>query len=334
MPLPRLQHTFKDDGAFYFSTELVPGVSMSQLTEEQKQVVTEELLEVHSRFWKHHTCWQPKSDIEKGSYVFCHNDLGQHNVIVDPETLKINAIIDWEYGGFWPEWFEQPYWKRKGPSAPLRGEEDDRERCREWLITLNGKVPPSTDPAGSGVVVEGAETLNPNNAGDGSLIPGSFVRLVITFAVPFILAYVAHTHKREQQQLQQIRDEVRHFIRTFESVSPINERIREGVDEVQRRYVRGHAPVYRADDPDVTPDKLKEVAQEATQTYLEGRYRSVIRTRVYAHLGQKDYKEVVDLIRQQIISAAGINEEATKIIDEDDAKGSARASEDCGDGEN
>ncbi len=40
IPLPRLQHTFEDDGAFYFSTELVPGVSMSQLTEEQKQVVT------------------------------------------------------------------------------------------------------------------------------------------------------------------------------------------------------------------------------------------------------------------------------------------------------
>lgn len=60
----------------------------------------------------------------------------------------------------------------------------------------------------------------------------------------------------------------------------------------------------------------------------------MIRTRVYAHLGQKDYKEVVDLIRQQIISAAGINEEATKIIDEEDPKRSARASEDCGEGEN
>lgn len=72
--------------------------------------------------------------VEGGSYVVCHNDLGQYNVIVDPDTLKIKAIIDWEYGGFWPEWFEQPYWKRKGPSAPLGGEEDDRERCREWLL--------------------------------------------------------------------------------------------------------------------------------------------------------------------------------------------------------
>ncbi|KAJ0159804.1 hypothetical protein CTA2_9087 [Colletotrichum tanaceti] len=160
IPLPRLQYTFEDDGAFYFSTELVPGVSMSRLAEEQKQVVTKELLKhiaklkslrsdtpgvpgqpllcapnrVHSRFWKHHSCWRPRPGMEKGNYVFCHNDLGQHNVIVDPQTLKINAIIDWEYGGFWPEWFERPYWEREGPSAPLGGEEDDRDRCRDWLL--------------------------------------------------------------------------------------------------------------------------------------------------------------------------------------------------------
>ncbi len=29
-----------------------------------------------------------------GKYVFCHNDLGKHNVIVNPDTLKIKAIID------------------------------------------------------------------------------------------------------------------------------------------------------------------------------------------------------------------------------------------------
>lgn len=160
IPLPTLQHTFEDDGAFYFSTELVPGISMSELAEEQKQVVTKELLEhvatlkslrsdcpgvpgeallcapnrVHNGRWKYNTCWRPKPNTGEESYVFCHNDLGQHNVIVDPETLKIAAIIDWEYGGFWPEWFEQPYWQRQGPGAPLDGEEDDRARCREWLL--------------------------------------------------------------------------------------------------------------------------------------------------------------------------------------------------------
>ena len=28
-------------------------------------------------------------------FVLCHNDLSQHNVIVDETTLRVNAILDW-----------------------------------------------------------------------------------------------------------------------------------------------------------------------------------------------------------------------------------------------
>lgn len=52
---------------------------------------------------------------------------------MDPETFKINAIIDWEFAGFWPEWFERSFFERPGPSVALGDEEDDRERCRQWL---------------------------------------------------------------------------------------------------------------------------------------------------------------------------------------------------------
>ena len=38
--------------------------------------------------------------------MFCHNDFSTHNVIVNPSTLKVNAIIDWEYAGFYPVEFE------------------------------------------------------------------------------------------------------------------------------------------------------------------------------------------------------------------------------------
>ena len=49
--------------------------------------------------------WKPKiSEIEK--YTFCHNDLAQQNIMVDPETLEPVAIIDWEYSGFYPPGFE------------------------------------------------------------------------------------------------------------------------------------------------------------------------------------------------------------------------------------
>lgn len=62
---------------------------------------------------------------ETDDLVFCHNDLSANNVIVDPDTLKIKAIIDWEYAGFFPPEFDMPYFRRPGPSIPLEGETDD-----------------------------------------------------------------------------------------------------------------------------------------------------------------------------------------------------------------
>ncbi|KAJ5106051.1 hypothetical protein NUU61_003398 [Penicillium alfredii] len=58
-------------------------------------------------------------------YNFCHNDLSQSNILVDPETLKIRAIIDWEYAGFFPKSFEGLFYKRMGPSVAFNGEPDD-----------------------------------------------------------------------------------------------------------------------------------------------------------------------------------------------------------------
>ena len=43
-------------------------------------------------------------------YIYCHNDLAQQNIVVDPQTLKIIALIDWEYSGFFPPEFEKPFW--------------------------------------------------------------------------------------------------------------------------------------------------------------------------------------------------------------------------------
>lgn len=59
--------------------------------------------------------------------VFSHNDLNVDNVIVDPDTLKIKAIIDWEYAGFYPPGFDRPFYKRVGGSVALEGEVDDTE---------------------------------------------------------------------------------------------------------------------------------------------------------------------------------------------------------------
>lgn len=58
------------------------------------------------------------------SLVFCHDDLSANNVNVDPASLKIKAIVDWDYSGFLPPEFERPFYKRSDPSIVLPGEVD------------------------------------------------------------------------------------------------------------------------------------------------------------------------------------------------------------------
>ena len=70
---------------------------------------------------------------ESEDLTFCHNDLSANNVIVNPETLKVNAIIDWEYAGFYPEQFERKFYKRTGPSVALDGEVNDEERLLDIM---------------------------------------------------------------------------------------------------------------------------------------------------------------------------------------------------------
>lgn len=166
LPLPRLQCIYEDDGAFNHCTEYVEGVSMEELSDMDKKVVTKELLQhlstlkslrsdtpgmpgesllyppqrVTRQGWKMDSCWRPRSEIH-GDFVFCHNDLVPDNIIVDPKTLKIKAILDWEFGGFWPEWFEREFWEREVPGSALDREEDDVERCRQWLQDNCDEVP-------------------------------------------------------------------------------------------------------------------------------------------------------------------------------------------------
>ncbi|CAH0023378.1 unnamed protein product [Clonostachys rhizophaga] len=56
--------------------------------------------------WRGMKRWKtlPRSEPE---YVFQHGDLGAHNVIVNPDTLQVTALIDWEYAGFYPPGMER-----------------------------------------------------------------------------------------------------------------------------------------------------------------------------------------------------------------------------------
>lgn len=155
IPVPTVYCDFEDDDAYYLITEYVQGVSMSDLTEDQKAVVCEEL-QVHlttlltlrsNRLGgpsgivvpPHRVLRRTETDdwhlkaSHSQDYVFCHNDLSQQNIIVDPDTLKINAIIDWEYAGFYPARFEWPFYTRLGPSVAGKDEVDDSLELLEFL---------------------------------------------------------------------------------------------------------------------------------------------------------------------------------------------------------
>jgi len=54
----------------------------------------------------------PHTSSTTDSYVLCHNDLAPQNILVDPDTFKIVSIIDWEFAGFYPSYFEIPMWRR------------------------------------------------------------------------------------------------------------------------------------------------------------------------------------------------------------------------------
>ena len=140
IPVPDIIRAYDQDGSFYLETTRVHGVPMKELSEQhQKRVIME--LEIHLRtlrslrsdhmggptgilcppniltthFPKVKT-WPAVSSTTE-DFVFCHCDLSQSNIIVDPTELKIMGIIDWEFAGYFPDFFETPYYRSPTPSG-------------------------------------------------------------------------------------------------------------------------------------------------------------------------------------------------------------------------
>ncbi|KAK5996906.1 hypothetical protein PT974_02253 [Cladobotryum mycophilum] len=153
--VPKVYACFEDDQAAYLVTELIEGVQMATLGPEERKVVEAELegyiktlRRLKSSEWGGPTGivvppyrlmvkifrqeWRMKPR-ESEDLVFCHNDFSAHNVIVDPTTLKVKAVIDWEYAGFFPEEFEGMFFRRPGPSTTLEGEENDEDKLLKIL---------------------------------------------------------------------------------------------------------------------------------------------------------------------------------------------------------
>lgn len=158
IPVPQLYGAFEVDGSYILILEYIEGVPMAQLSKSQRREIYPEI----DRHWEtlrkiksktiggpsglvippsrvlestdHDDTWPSRSS-ESDEYVFCHNDLSQGNIIVDPKTLKIKAILDWEYAGFYPPYFDAPWYKRRGPSSAMDGEADDVPKLLQFLNT-------------------------------------------------------------------------------------------------------------------------------------------------------------------------------------------------------
>jgi hypothetical protein len=67
------------------------------------------------------------------SYIFCYGDLAAHNIMVDPETLQVVGLFDWEHAGYFLQEFQvwsvdrQDYWDYFG----------DKKRVKEMVALIN-----------------------------------------------------------------------------------------------------------------------------------------------------------------------------------------------------
>ncbi|KAK8097662.1 uncharacterized protein PG998_013148 [Apiospora kogelbergensis] len=146
IPVPAVYCDLEDDEAYYLITEYINGVNMADLGKTQKDTVRAKLQRhldtlktlVSTRIGRLTGIDEGYlRDSKSSEYVFCHNDLSQHNVLVNPVTLKINAIVDRKYTGFFPSFFEFPLYNRVGPSVAL-GDEDDASKLVGFLVSQVG----------------------------------------------------------------------------------------------------------------------------------------------------------------------------------------------------
>lgn len=139
IPVPQCQLSEKD-GLLYLKTARMDGVPLSILTNKarsdaikvvDKQIRKEILPQLQSIrrsyigsvdpilpvfpplrvYGLDRRPWEQKSSATGlAEFVLCHTDLAPGNILVNPTTYRITGILDWEFAGFYPEYFELPLW--------------------------------------------------------------------------------------------------------------------------------------------------------------------------------------------------------------------------------
>jgi tRNA A-37 threonylcarbamoyl transferase component Bud32 len=93
----------------FIETEVIP--QLKNLTSNQTGLHGFVLPPPRIEQFDNRATWSPKQSSRGQEYVFCHGDLSRSNIILDPDTLGVKCIIDWECAGFFPAEFELKLWR-------------------------------------------------------------------------------------------------------------------------------------------------------------------------------------------------------------------------------
>lgn len=152
IPVPQLIRTIQENDSFTLITECVRGRSIESLSAEDQAKVRQDVDRIVSKlqsFRANHAggptgiiCPLPRINVSPDSVRkkplqqelhFCHCDLGWENIFIDDHEPKVRAIIDWEYAGYWPKYFELPYYHHAGPSGALFKDEPVWGKMEEFF---------------------------------------------------------------------------------------------------------------------------------------------------------------------------------------------------------
>ncbi|GAC94060.1 hypothetical protein PHSY_001629 [Pseudozyma hubeiensis SY62] len=131
-PVPEVLFYLDESDGVYLGSERVQGIRMDKIEDEQAKATaieqlnsfTRELAKLRSptiRGFPRVPCFplaikknRPRTVTQQWArndqegYPLCHGDLHEGNVIVDPDTMRAKAVLNWDHCGFYPAEVDAP----------------------------------------------------------------------------------------------------------------------------------------------------------------------------------------------------------------------------------
>jgi hypothetical protein len=88
--------------------------------------------------------------LHEEEYVFQHGDIAAHNIMMNEFTLEVQALIDWEYAGYFPPGMEK--WPRSLDHEAYKNRCPDLDSAVAEFLSEEAKLHPM--PGDGGLVVD------------------------------------------------------------------------------------------------------------------------------------------------------------------------------------